>query len=95
MIMKVFSIFDTKTQTYSNPFYALTAGAAIRTFGDAAKDIQSIISQHPADFLLYDIGEWDDHTGEITTHPPHALGSASDYNPITPADQEDPERKSA
>jgi len=63
--MKVFgySIFDTKSLVYSNPFYAPTHGAAIRIVTDAARDPNSQLSRHPADFVLYCVGSYDDSNG--------------------------------
>lgn len=84
MEMLMFSIYDSKTQAYSNPFYAPTPGAAIRTFGDAAKDPQSLISQHPVDFHLFQIGVWDDQTGIVDPSPLMGLGTADQYLPQEP-----------
>lgn len=58
-----YSIFDTKSLVYSNPFYALTHGAAIRIVTDAARDPNSQLSRHPADFVLYCVGVYDDQNG--------------------------------
>lgn len=63
MRVKAYTIFDTKSLTYSNPFYAPTHGAAIRITSDAAHDGNSQLSRHPADFILYCVGEYDDNSG--------------------------------
>jgi len=60
---RAYTIFDTKSLTYSNPFYAPTTGAAIRIVSDAAQDPNSQLSRHPADFIVYCVGEYDDSNG--------------------------------
>lgn len=58
-----YTIFDTKSLVYSNPFYAPTHGAAIRIVQDAARDPNSQLSRHPADFVVYCVGQYDDSNG--------------------------------
>ncbi len=70
MIAKMFSIYDQKAQAYNAPFCFAAAGQAIRAFADLADDPQSNIFKHPEDYTLYEIGVYDDATGEVeaTTH---------------------------
>jgi len=63
MRVKAYTIYDTKSLTYSNPFYAPTHGAAIRIVTDATQDNNSQLARHPADFILYCVGEFDDNSG--------------------------------
>lgn len=79
MILKIFSVYDSKTLAYMTPFFSTTPGSAIRSFSDAAASEGSIVAQHPEDFSLFMIGEFDDKTGAITSHEPHALGNAIEY----------------
>lgn len=79
MKMLIFSVYDTKTKAYMMPFFSHTAGSAIRSFTDAAGEDGSIVALHPADYHLYQIGDWDDEKGLIGSHEPHALGSADSY----------------
>lgn len=79
MILKIFSIFDAKTNVFSRPFYSLTTGEATRTFTDAVSDPQSMMNRHPEDYFLYEIGQYDDATASIEMGAPNALGSASDF----------------
>lgn len=77
--MKIFSIYDNKTEIYSKPFYELTIGSAIRVFGDAANDPASAFSKHPADYNLFLLGEFDDNTGEILSQTNQNLGSCLEH----------------
>lgn len=83
MKLGIYSVFDVKTQAYMQPFYSLTPGAAIRSFSDALLEPTSMLCKHPEDFHLYQIGEFDDATSAIVSHPPIALGNAADYQEAT------------
>lgn len=65
MKMIVCSIKDRAADAYGRPFYVPAVGVAIRSFQDevnrAADDSQ--IYQHPEDFDLFELGEFDDATG--------------------------------
>lgn len=65
MQIKCYSIHDTKSLTYSNPFYAPTHGAAIRIVTDAVQDLNTQLGRHPADFVLYCVGYFDDQYGHL------------------------------
>ena len=55
---------------------------AIRSFSDAVQDQDSAFNKHPEDYSLWEIGEFDDQTGEIIYYTPHhALGTGLDYLP--------------
>lgn len=63
--MKVFVVYDSAAEAYGLPFYQRSIGEAIRGFSQAAKDPQSQISRSPADFTLFEIGEYDELAGDI------------------------------
>lgn len=67
MIQQAFSIFDTASGIYSPPFFQITKGLAIRIFSDTAKDKNTSIGQHPNDFTLFYLGEFDDNTGAYSS----------------------------
>jgi len=74
--MKVFTIFDAKADIYSQPFYALTDPAAVRTFADAVNTPDSPYNRHPEDYSLFSIADFDDRTGFINSYPQQHLGQA-------------------
>jgi len=45
-----------------------TVGEAMRAMKATANDPQSNICRHPADFTMFEIGEYDDSTGKIKSH---------------------------
>ena len=59
LTQKVFSVFDTAIGRYGIPWVAETRGAAIRQFGDLAQDKQHPFGQHPEDYVLFELGEFD------------------------------------
>lgn len=80
MILFVYSIYDEKVESYSQPFFAATNPAAIRMFTDLSNDGQSMISKHPQDYTLYQLGKWDDSTGQIDSFENIVnLGRANEY----------------
>lgn len=80
MILQVFTIFDSKIESYMKPFYAHTKGEAIRMFSDGLKESDSMIAKHPEDYTLFHIGEYDDTSAQFTSlNTPHSLGVGSEH----------------
>jgi len=80
MIMRLFSIFDEKVGSYSNPFCANAIGEAIRMFGDLVLDDKSRIFKHPGDFQLFHIGEFNLESGKlIQESQPVYLSRGNDF----------------
>lgn len=65
MKSNAYTLYDVKSLTYSNPFYAPTHGAAIRIVQDAAQDPNTSLGRHPADFILYCVGSFDDQSAML------------------------------
>lgn len=86
MILKIFSVYDTKAESYIQPFYAPTCGVAVRNFEAAANEEGHAFHKHSADYGLFELGEFDDANGKITRHEqPISLGLAQTLIlPMTP-----------
>jgi len=65
MILKMYSIRDSKGEIFNPPFYSKTHGEAERSFRTLATDSKSTIFQYPEDFDLYQIGTYDPDSGEV------------------------------
>lgn len=65
MILKVFAVRDTKAQAFLQPFYSPSVGSALRAFTDAVNDPQCPFNKHPEDYLLYEIGSYDDSNAAL------------------------------
>lgn len=80
MIQKVFAIRDSKAMAFLQPFYSISTGAAVRAFSDAVNEKGSNFAKHPEDYLLFEIGEFDDNTGDFTRIGVNKmLGAGSDF----------------
>ena len=80
MKQKIFSVYDTKLEAYMQPFFFTAKGQALRAFADLSNDTKTSIGQHPEDYCLFEIGEWDDQKAMLTPlKAPIALGNAIEY----------------
>lgn len=80
MIFKIFSVYDSKVEVYSSPFFVPTKAAAIRSFNDIVNDSTSVYYAHPEDYTLFEIGSWNDATAEVDSlKTPVSLGVALEY----------------
>lgn len=77
MVKNLYSVLDSKSQAFGNPFTSVNHNTAIRDFSTAANDSNTLIGKHPTDFILYCIGSFDDFTGSICPcNPIENLGVA-------------------
>ena len=68
MTLKAFTVYDSKAEAYLQPFFMQSKGQAIRAFQDLANDETHQFGKYPADFTLFEIGEYDDATALIKNH---------------------------
>lgn len=80
MIQKVFAVRDGKALAFLQPFFSSASGSAIRAFSDAVNDGKCPLAIHPEDYVLYELGHFDDNTGEmISVSPIKLLGAGLDF----------------
>lgn len=80
MILKVYSVFDSKVQSFMQPFYCQSKGQALRGFTEVANDKQHTIGKYPEDCTLFELGEFDDATGHFSLFDtPMSIGLAIEY----------------
>jgi len=78
--MKVFVVYDSAAEAYGLPFFIRSVGEAVRSFTQAAHDPQTLVSKHPDQFTLFEIGTYDDLNGHIEMYAAHkSLGKALEY----------------
>ncbi len=65
MLLKCFTIYDSKTECYLPPFFQRSTGEAVRIFQDLSVDMDTSIGRHPADYTLFEIGAFDDQTAKF------------------------------
>lgn len=80
MLQKIFTIYDSKVESYQSPFTAIHKGYALREFENVSNDPKTAIGQYPADYTLFEIGEFNTTTGSITQHEvKQSLGTAIEF----------------
>lgn len=83
MVLKVFSVLDTKGDVFMAPFFFSATGQAVRAFSDLANNPDTVVSRHPGDYRLTCIGEFDDSTGRLVAYDQvQQLGYAQDYKAL-------------
>lgn len=65
MILPTFSLLDTKTGIYAPPFMMAHVQLAIRAVKDLAADLNTSVGRHPADYMLVQVGTFDDSTAQF------------------------------
>ena len=80
MKRRLYAIRDSKMNEYNNPSVMASDAAAIRAFGDlVTKDKDTLVSNHPADFSIWYIGDFDFVSGELEVCKPLLLATGTDY----------------
>lgn len=77
MIHQIIAVYDVKSACYARPVAVPADGAAIRSFQDAVNDKSTEYHKHPEDYAMFNIGTYDDQSGEITSSKPRQLAQAA------------------
>lgn len=77
---KMYLLKDEKSNSYGYPFTAKTRGLCIRDIQDELAGGQRIWAKHPQDFSLFEIGDYDELTGQIELYETkNCLGLLQDF----------------
>lgn len=80
MILQIFTVYDSKAESYLPPFYVNARGQAIRSFSDTCNDPEHVFNKHPSDYTLFALGDFNDATGVFTPlDTPLSLGLAQEF----------------
>lgn len=80
MKLKLYSVFDSKIGVYCHPMCLLSTGEALRAFGEIFNDPASKFNKYPADFTLFEIGEFDDSDCSFVLYDAKvSLGAAIEF----------------
>lgn len=71
MLYTVCAVFDKAAECFGRPFFAGSVGLAVRGFSDEVnrRSPDNPMSQHPADFVLYHLGSFNDAEGTFELFP--------------------------
>jgi len=62
----VCAVKDRAVDAFNRPIYVPTIGVAVRSFTDEVNRKDSELANHPEDYDLYELGQWDDGTAIYT-----------------------------
>lgn len=81
--MKIFAVHDKAVDAFLQPFFAPARGSAIRSFVDACTDSNHQFAKHLDDYVLYELGSFDDGNAQFSTHEPQRVMSGFDVISVT------------
>ena len=76
------SIYDNKSELFWAPQLFRSKADFVRAVQTGAKDKSSMLNQHPSDFELYIVGEWNEGDALLNTEVTR-LGSVLDLCPLS------------
>lgn len=80
MILKMYSVFDSKVGAYLTPQYFRSNGEAIRAFTAAANASDHDFHKYASDYTLFEIGAFHDDTCTVNMlSTPKSLGVALEF----------------
>lgn len=83
MILKIFSVYDSKVGAYLTPFFCRSTGEALRAFEQAAKDSSHNFCKYAEDFTLFEVGSFSDEKCQfVMKETPVSLGKAIEFIPV-------------
>lgn len=71
----ILSVRDAASGMFRHPAHVPSVGMHMRAFSDEVNRLapDNLLYHHPEDFDLYDLGEFDDETGEYTCREPRVV----------------------
>ncbi len=82
MILRIFSMYDTKAEAYIRPFFMPNVALAQRAIVTAGQDPEHPFAQHPSDYILYELGTWEEEHAQFDlTVAPLKHGSVKQMTP--------------
>lgn len=85
-ILRLYSLYDDGAKAYMRPFWAdykVNAQRSFRSLVNQTDDRDNMVSNHPDQFTLFELGEFDVRTGIFTSHSiPTTLGNGLEYKDV-------------
>lgn len=74
------SVYDSKTAIFNQPMFFISRAESLRAFSDEVNKGKSAMANHPEDYTLFHIGEFDYEKGLlIPLSTPVSMGLATEY----------------
>lgn len=61
----ILSVYDVASNCFGQPVIVVAVGEGMRSFCDACADDKSAFGAHPEDYSLFEIGSFDDQSGDL------------------------------
>lgn len=71
--MRFFSIRDIKAESFMDPFMSQNAATAVRMVSQAVNDPAHQFNKYPEDYVLFEVGGWNQETGELESQTPYKI----------------------
>lgn len=79
MILKMYCIYDRKTEIHHPPNMAHNTGHALRVFTEIFATPNQVFGKYPEDFQIFEVGSFDDQSGMLTAlKTPHLICSGTE-----------------
>lgn len=69
-MLSVFAVYDSKACAFGMPICVASRGLALRSFSDACAAPNSPMGAHPEDYVLFEIGGYDQNSGKLSDITP-------------------------
>lgn len=79
MRKNMYSVRDSKAESWSFPFQSDNNATALRDFQSLVQDGRTLVGQHPADFDLFFVGTFGLSNGSVKANPPQHLANGADF----------------
>lgn len=76
---EIFAVYDSKAAAYLPPFIMHKDEMAIRVFADCINDNGHQFGKNPADYTLFNIGDYDDNNGTVKHQTKISLGNGIEF----------------
>ncbi len=82
MLLKIFAMRDEKSELFIRPFFMPNLALAQRAIVSAGQEAEHPFSRHPRDYILYELGTWDEEHAEFDVRvAPIRHGSVGELTP--------------
>lgn len=83
MILKIYSVYDTKVRVFHAPFFTPSRTEAERFLCRAVKDLASDYKEFTSDYVLFELGEFDNESGDFVIHQaPQNFGPLTQFQEV-------------
>jgi len=85
--IRLYSLFDAGAQAYLRPFWSdfkVNAQRSFRQLVNQKDQPDNMVANHPDQFTLFELGEFDVRTGVFSSHSlPLTLGNGLEYKEVS------------